>query len=84
MFDWENAKLNLGIRLEYADYNQGKFKQTDGNIADDIRAVVPSIAFRPVGASVIRFNYRYQQQRDLLGNPAAKTGVIQFGFSSYF
>jgi len=84
MFDWENAKLNAGVRLEYADYNQGEFKETGGNIYDDIRAVVPSVAFRPVGATVLRFNYRYQWQRDLLGNPPAKTGVIQFGFSSYF
>ena len=84
MFGWEKAKLNLGVRLEYADYNQGKFKVTNGNIADDLWAIVPSIAFRPVGTTVLRFNYRYQQQHDLLGNPPAKTGVIQFGFSTYF
>jgi hypothetical protein len=81
---WDNAKLNVGVRLEYADYNQGSFKETGGNIADDIWAIVPSIAFRPVGTTVIRFNYRYEQQRDLLGNPPALTGVIQFGFSTYF
>ena len=84
MFGWEKAKLNLGVRLEYADYNQGKFKETNGNIADHIWAIVPSIAFRPVGTTVLRFNYRYQQQYDLLGNLPAKTGVIQFGFSTYF
>lgn len=84
MFGWEKAKLNIGMRLEYADYNQGKFKETNGNIADDIWAIVPSIAFRPVGTTVLMFNYRYQQQRDLLGNPPALTGVIQFGFSTYF
>ena len=84
MFGWEKAKLNLGVRLEYADYNQGKFKETNANIADDLWAIVPSIAFRPIGATVLRFNYRYQQQYDLLGNPPAKTGVIQFGFSTYF
>jgi hypothetical protein len=84
MLDWENAKINLVLRAEYADYNQGKFKETGGNIADDIWAIVPGIAFRPVGATVLRFNYRYEWQRDLLGNPPAKTGIIQFGFSSYF
>lgn len=84
MFDWENAKLNLALRLEYADYNQGTFDETSGNIADDLWAIVPGIAFRPVGATVLRFNYRYQQQQDLLGNPPAKTGIFQFGFSSYF
>ncbi len=84
MLGWDNAKLNLVLRCEYADYNKGKFKETNGNIADDIWAIVPGISFRPVGSTVLRFNYRYQEQRDLLGNPAAKTGVIQFGFSSYF
>ncbi len=81
---WDNAKLNVGVRLEYADYNQGKFKETNGNIADDRWAIVPTIAFRPVGTTVLRFNYRYEQQRDLLGNPPALTGIIQFGFSTYF
>jgi hypothetical protein len=84
MFDWENAKLNLVLRLEYADYNQGTFNETGGNIGDDVWAIVPGISFRPGGATVLRFNYRYQQQTDLLGNPPANTGVIQFGFSSYF
>ncbi len=84
MFDWDKAKLNVGIRLEYADYNQGRFKETNGIIADDVWAIVPSIAFRPVGATVLRLNYRHMQERDLLGNPAEKTGAIQFGFSTYF
>ncbi|HYV94185.1 MAG TPA: hypothetical protein VE978_20585 [Chitinophagales bacterium] len=84
MFDWKNAKINLAVRLEYADYNQDIFKETGGNIADDIWAIVPGISFRPVGTTVLRFNYRYQQQRDLLGNAPAKTGMIQFGFSTYF
>ncbi len=84
ILSWENAKLNLGVRLEYADYNQGKFKETGGNISDHIWAIVPSIAFRPVGTTVLRFNYRYQQQTDFLGNPPSNMGVIQFGFSTYF
>lgn len=84
MFDWDQAKINLALRLEYADYNQGKFKETGGNIFDHILAIVPSIAFRPVGTTVLRFNYRYQQQTDLLGNPPSRTGVILFGFSTYF
>ncbi len=84
MFDWDNAKINLALRLEYADYNQGNFRETGGNIADDIWAILPGIAFRPAGTTVLRFNYRYQQQTDLLGNPPANTGVIQFGFSTYF
>ncbi len=84
MFGWENAKLNLGVRLEYADYNIGKFKQGGGNIADHLWSIYPGIAFRPVGTTVIRFNYRYQKQRDILGNPPALTGAFQFGFATYF
>jgi len=84
MLGWDKARLNVGARLEYADYNQGRFRETNGNIGDDIWAIVPSLAFRPVGTTVIRFNYRYQQQRDLFANNPSKTGVIQFGFSTYF
>jgi len=84
MLGWEKAKINAGVRLEYVDYNQDKFEETNGKIGDELWAVVPGVAFRPVGTTVLRFNYRYQQQTDLLGNPPAKTGVIQFGFSTYF
>ncbi|MES2778638.1 MAG: hypothetical protein V4651_01955 [Bacteroidota bacterium] len=84
MLGWEKAKINAGVRLEYADYNQGKFTETNGNIGDHVWAVVPGIAFRPVGTTVLRFNYRYQEETDLLGNAPSHTGVIQFGFSTYF
>jgi len=81
---WEKAKIMIGLRLEYADFNQGKFKETNGNISDHIWAIVPTISFRPVGNTVLRFNYRYHQATDLLGNPPSNTGIIQVGFSSYF
>jgi hypothetical protein len=84
LLDWDKAKINLALRLEYADYNQGTFKETGGNIFDHVWAIVPAIAFRPVGSTVFRFNYRYQERRDIFGNPATHIGVIQFGFSSYF
>lgn len=84
VFGWEKAKVNLAARFEYADYNQGTFDDTGGNISDDIWAIVPAISFRPAGATVFRLNYRYEWQQDLLGNPPAKTAVIQFGFASYF
>jgi hypothetical protein len=84
MFGWENAKLNIGLRTEYADYNQGKFNETGDNIADDVWSVVPAIAFRPAGTTVVRFNYRYLEQRDILGNLPAHTAAWQFGISSYF
>ncbi len=81
---WENSTLNLAFRTEYVDYNVGKFTETEANIADHIFAVVPGISFRPSALTVIRFNYRYHWQTDLLGNPAARTAGIQFGFSTYF
>jgi hypothetical protein len=84
MFDWDKAKLNIGLRLEYADYNLDRFRENNQSIGDELWAIVPAIAFRPAGPTVIRFNYRFQKHRDLLGNPPASTGVIQFGFSSYF
>lgn len=84
MFDWEKATLNLACRFEYVDWNLGKFTSTGGNIAEDIWSIVPAISFRPTTQTVLRLNYRYQQQRDILGNPPAKTGGFSFGFSTYF
>lgn len=84
MLGFENAVLNVSVRLEYVDWNKGKFIQTGGKIHDEAWAIVPSISFRPTGQTVVRFNYRHQQQTDILGNPPAKTGAIQFGISTYF
>ncbi|HYJ38259.1 MAG TPA: hypothetical protein VEV87_06565 [Chitinophagaceae bacterium] len=84
MMGFEKAVLNASLRLEYVDWNKGSFSQTGGKIYDEIWAIVPSISFRPTPETVIRFNYRHQQQKDLLGNPPSKLGAIQFGFSTYF
>lgn len=84
MLGWEKAKINVGVRCEMVDYNVGNFHETGTNIGDDVWAIVPTLAFRPTGTTVIRFNYRYQQAHDLLNNAPDKTGMIQFGFSSYF
>jgi hypothetical protein len=81
---WEKAKLNVGIRAEYTDYNVGTFKETNTPIGDDAWAMVPTLAFRPSGSTVIRFNFRFEQAHDLLGNPPSHTRTIQVGFSSYF
>ena len=84
IFGFEKSVIQAGIRFEYVDWNVAAFNETGENISDDLTAVVPSIAWRPGGQTVVRFNYRYQWQQDLLGNPAARTAVIQFGISSYF
>lgn len=84
MLGWENSTLNVAMRLEYSDYNVDTFVSTGGNMYDHITAVVPGISFRPSSQTVIRANYRYHWERDLLGNPAARTAGFQFGFSTYF
>jgi hypothetical protein len=84
MLGWEKAKINLGIRLEYVDYNQDTFIATNEKIADETRSVTASLAFRPTGTTVLRLNYRYQEKTDLLRNPPTRTGIIQVGISSYF
>ena len=84
MLGFGGAVLNVACRFERVDWNVGRFRETGGDIGDDVWAVVPAVSFRPVSGTVIRLNYRYQQQRDLLGNPPALTGGLQFGISSYF
>ena len=84
MFGFENAVLNAAIRFEYVDWNKGSFKSTGGKISDHIFSVVPAISWRPSSQTVIRLNYRYNWQTDLLGNPPSKLAGIQFGLSTYF
>ena len=84
MFDFEKAVLNAAVRFEYVDWNKGAFTSTGGNISDHILSIVPAISWRPTPQTVIRLNYRYNWQTDLLGNPPSKLAGFQFGFSTYF
>ena len=84
IFGFRNSVFNVACRLEYGDWNVGSFKETGDSIGDNFWAVVPAISFRPTPQTVLRFNYRREWQRDFLNNPAANTGGIQFGISSYF
>lgn len=84
MFGWAGATLNLAVRLEYVDWNVGKFSDTGGNIADDLWSILGAVSFRPTSQTVFRLNYRHLAQRDLLGNPPAKTGGFSLGISTYF
>jgi len=81
---WENAVLNLACRLEYVDWNVGRFNETGENIGDEIWSVMPAISFRPTAQTVFRLNYRFQKQRDILGNPPATTDGFSLGVSTYF
>jgi hypothetical protein len=84
MLGFEKAILNAAVRLEYVDWNKGSFKSTGDDIGDHVYSVVPSISWRPNPQTVLRLNYRYNWQKDLLGNPPSKLAGIQFGFSTYF
>lgn len=84
MFGFDKAVLNVALRLEYVDWNQDKFKSTGGNIAEDVFSIVPAISWRPTSQTVVRLNYRYATQKDILGNPPSKLVAFQFGVSTYF
>lgn len=84
MFGFEKASFNAAVRFQYVDWNIGTFKETGGNIADALFAIVPAISFRTSAQTVLRLNYEYQWKQDLLGNPPARTGILQVGISSYF
>ena len=84
MLGFENAVLNAALRLEYVDWNKGNFKSTGSNISDDLFSIVPAVSWRPTAQTVIRFNYRYNWQKDILGNPPSKLAGFQFGFATYF
>ncbi len=84
LLGFERVTLSLSCRLEYVDWNVGNFTETGGNISEDVWAITPGIGLRPTRQTVIRVNYKYSAQQDILGNPPAKTGGIQIGISSYF
>ncbi len=84
IFGFERSVINAVCRFEYVDWNVGNFSETGDNIREDIISIVPGISWRPTSQTVIRLNYRYAWQTDILGNPASKTAGFQFGFSSYF
>lgn len=84
MLGWQNASINIACRLEYVDWNVGKFKETGGNISEDFLGISPAISFRPTKETVFRFNYLFQKQTDILGNPPATTTGFNLGISTYF
>jgi hypothetical protein len=84
MFGFENSTLNAAVRLEYVDWNRGHFKSTGEKISDHFYSIVPAISWRPTAQTVLRINYRYNWQVDLLGNPPSKVAGFQVGLSTYF
>jgi hypothetical protein len=88
MLGWDNASLNLALRLEYVDWNLGTFTSTGTRMYNDLWSIMPGISFRPTQQTVLRFNYRHQKQRDITGNTIGATigytGEFNFGISTYF
>lgn len=84
IFEWEEATLNLAARIDYVDWNIGRFKETNTKIGHDLIAITPAISFRPTQKTVFRINYRYEWQRDIINNPAERAATWYAGFSTYF
>jgi hypothetical protein len=84
IFGYARSVINANFRFEYVDWNIGKFRETGTNIREDVVSMMPGLSWRPFSQTVIRLNYRYKWQTDILGNPPAKTSGFQIGFSSYF
>ena len=79
-----DAVMDVGVRLEYIDYNSGEFSSTGQSIGDDRGAVVAAVAFRPAAGTVFKFNYRREVSHDLPNNEGVQLGGFQFGFATYF
>lgn len=76
--------MSADLRIEYADFNRGRFTSTGGHIGDDFASLVLGASYRPVSGTVLKFNYRLARQHDLQNNPAARSGAFQVGFATYF
>lgn len=82
---FEKAVLNLAVRAEFADYNNGHFyTNIESPIGDEDLGLSFALGFRPRAGTVIRFNYQRHFITDALGNPAANLAGFQFGVASYF
>lgn len=81
---FERSVINAAFRAEYVDWNIGRFNETGTNIREDYVSVMPGLSWRPSSQTIIRLNYRYSWQTDILGNEPSRTAGFQFGFSSYF
>ncbi len=84
VFGWEDTEFNIALRLDYVDWNVGNFRETNTDIGDEVIAVTPAFSVRPLPGTVIRLNYRYQWQTDILNNPPVRAASWLFGFSTYF
>jgi hypothetical protein len=84
VLSYAEAVFHANVRVEYVDFNVGTFRETGAEVYDEIHALVLGLSFRPTPSTVFRGNYRYQWERDRLGNPAARIAGFQFGLATYF
>ncbi|MFA6260222.1 MAG: hypothetical protein WC760_02055 [Bacteroidia bacterium] len=84
ILEWNKAVINLACRLEYVDWNMGSFQSTGTQRGDELWSIMPAISFRPVPQTVIRLNYRFMKQNDIVSNPFVTTSGFIFGVSTYF
>jgi len=88
ILDWGHATINLAVRGEYVDWNVGNFAATGTRMYNDTWSIMPAISFRPAQQTVLRFNYRRQQTRDITGDViGASLGLTEgysVGLSTYF
>jgi len=88
ILDWDHATINIAVRGEYVDWNDGNFAATGQRMYNDVWSIMPAISFRPTQQTVLRLNYRIQNERDIVGNTIGAsigpTRGLSFGISTYF
>lgn len=84
ILEWKEATINFAARIDYVNWNIGKFKETNTKKGQNRIALTPAISFRPTPKTVVRVNYRYEWETDLINNPPEKAATWYLGFSTYF
>ena len=77
-------RLNCGLRTEFVDMHAGKLRSTNSAAGNGTWRLTPSLALRAGESTVLRLNYHYQWQSDLLGNPPARSAALRVGLATYF
>lgn len=80
----DSPVVNLGVRVDRADFNVGEFQQTGQVRGDDQTALTLALSFRPVNGTVFRLNYRNDWITDLAGNPSVRRAGVLLGVATYF
>jgi len=80
---FSKAVVNASLRVEYFDLNDNLIG--DGEVAGEQGSRISlGLGLRPVPGTLIRANYMWAQQNDILSNPMIRSGGYQIGVASYF